>query len=185
MRPVARRPGASRRITHWKPSAAGTSGPLSSGGALVLSETLVRAVAARSLAGVTQLQFLTSNVSCDSKAFGLRFCGLTSRAWPSTRVARRRKTWRCVGARNGRPRGEARGQDCRCSERARAGGLRFRGRGVTLASFRRRRAGRRRAVRDWLPALPLGRCDVLPEQVPLRRRRTQAMALAQRLECAE
>ena len=42
----------------------------------------------RSLAGVTQLQFFTSNVSCDSKAFGLGFCGLTSRACPSTRVAK-------------------------------------------------------------------------------------------------
>ena len=59
----------------------------------MLSETVIRAVAARSLAGVTQLQFLTSNVSCDSKAFGLRFRGLTSRACPSTRVARRRRTW--------------------------------------------------------------------------------------------
>ena len=84
----AQRPGASRRVTHWKPSATGTGGYLSAGVALVLSETLVRAVAARSLAGVTQLQFFTSNVSCDSKAFGLGFCGLTSRAWPSTRVAK-------------------------------------------------------------------------------------------------
>jgi len=63
----------------------------------VLSETVIRAVAARSLAGVTQLQFLTSNVSCDSKAFGLRFRGLTSRAWPSTRVARRRRTLAAAG----------------------------------------------------------------------------------------